>query len=244
VYDNRLKRRTIMTITTVTLALGFGVTAAPAASAVATTTAGAASSTCTVKASLPSRIVINRSTTKVPSTLSGCDGILDSADVSLYGASGVLDSAWWLAGESRTQYLNIYDWDVQPGTYRYIDGGGYANDYHDAIRWAYTSAVIKYGASIVITPNRANGATSIPVSVKRYDPDAYTNNGYVPFTSKLVAIYSATSAKGPWTKVGTVRTNSSGKATLKIRTSAARYYRAATSDSGMVFGTKSAIRRG
>jgi len=185
--------------------------------------------------------VVNRGTTVVPVTLSGCSGTLDYAYASLYGASGVLDMLWWEG--TRTDYLHVYDWDVRPGTYRFTDGGGYTKNY-DGIGWSYTSTVIKYGATISVSPTRSNGVTSIPVTVKRYDPNEYSNNGLVPFTGKLVAVYSSTSATGPWSKVGVITTSSAGKATLKIKTSGARYYRAVTSDSAKVFGTKSAVRRG
>jgi hypothetical protein len=226
---HRITRRAVSLLAVLAATLGITAISAPAASA-----AGVA---CTVKANLPSRIVINRSTTTVKVPLTGCNGSFEYADARVSGGSGMLD--YLLYDNTRTAYLTVYDWDVQPGTYRTTDGWGYTHSASD-IGWAYTSTVIKFGASITVSPKRFNGVATVPVAVKRYDGNA---GGYVPFAAKLVAIYSAPSSVGPWKKVGVVRTNSSGKGTLSYHSSSLRYYQARTSDSTKVFGTKSAVRK-
>ena len=215
------------------LIVGVGVAPSAAALTVVETRTAAAAGFCTVTAKLPARIAIDRWNKIVPVTLSGCEGRLDWAYADLDGPAGSIDFLSW--DGTRTEHANIYDWDVKPGVYRTIDGGGYTADY-DSIGWKYTATTIKFASTMGITAKRTAGTATVSVLIKRYDAGS---SRLIPYANRVVGIQSASSPHGPWTTVGYAKASAAGRATLNIRATGAKYYRGWTGDSGSFFGTTS-----
>ena len=66
------------------------------------------------------------------------------------------------------EVLKDINWEVKPGVYRTIDGGGYTADYY-SIGWKYTATTIKFASSMGITAKRTADTATVSVLIKRYD---------------------------------------------------------------------------
>ncbi|MTD14672.1 hypothetical protein GIS00_12035 [Nakamurella sp. YIM 132087] len=86
----------------------------------------------------------------VPVTLSGCEGYFEYAAADLYVPAGTIDFLFW--DGVRTEYADIYDWEIRPGVYSTADGNGYAHD--RTLRWQYTNSTIKTPTPPSSSPDR------------------------------------------------------------------------------------------
>jgi hypothetical protein len=191
------------------LAAGFGVAALAllpgTSAATAAETSAAAAETCAVKADLPSQIAIDREDVQVNVHLSGCEGGLDWAAASVYGADGTIGTLYWDSDGNRGQYLDVWSLTT-PGTYRTVSGNGEALT-ANSVTWTYDRTVIKYKTRAHLATSRSGHRVTFSGHATRYQPYV----GYVNTVKRYVSIQVRSSATAPWHTIRHLRTDSSGR---------------------------------
>lgn len=202
-----------------------------------TVAAAAAAAPCTVTANLPARISIDRPDKVVPVYLAGCAGRLSFASAQLYGASGTIDYLLW--DGSRTDYLDLYDWNTKPGVYQTTAGDGYDTE-DEPVAWHYTATTIKFAGLAGIAASRSGTTTVVTVAAKRYDA---ASSGYVGYPYLVMGIQTASTASGPWRVATYVRVGAGSRATVGVAAAPGQYYRSYFGDGPSFFGATSAVVR-
>lgn len=202
--------------------------------AIATSGPAHAAGVCTVRAHFASRIAITADNVKVGATLTGCNGTFEYASADFYGAEGTDDIL--IFDQVRTAYADLYSWNVRPGTHRTIDGWGYQHD-STSIAWQYTSAVVKFGQRMSVGTSRSGSVVTITGTVAQFK----AFDGYRGIGGKVVTLQQHTSSG--WVSLGSVRSNSTGRATFHRTLATAAYYRLITPDTAGCFSATSAQSR-
>jgi hypothetical protein len=209
----------------------------------ATTDSSSAASTCTLKASLPSKVVINKSSVTFYSTLSGSGncrpvrGEFYGANAYFDGPDGIEDLPYWdnLGDKYR---FDFYAYVGNPGTYRLEDGDAliWTADYDEVpVRWTSTKTSIRYGSKLSVATKRNGRKVTISGTAKKYtwlaDYRAYKTTVYLQRRSKGSKTYKA---------YKTLKSNSSGKVSYSYNTKSKYYYRLVIKNTAGVWGSTTA----
>lgn len=228
-------RRTIAGVAIATTA-AIGIVAS-------TTDPAAAVSSCTLKGSLPSKVVINKSNVTFYSTLSGSGNCKpvggEFADASAYfdGPDGTADYAFWDAVGDKYRF-DIWAWQGHPGTYALRDGDAliWDADYNDVpIRWTTTKTVIRYASLLSVATQRSGRKVTISGTAKKYT----AFDGYGAYKTTVYLQRRAKSTK-TYRTIKTLKSSSSGKISYSYSTTSRYFYRLVIKDSSSVWGATSA----
>lgn len=205
----------------------------PTAAQAAPARAAAGSPPCTVRATLPARIVVDDDFPAVTVGLTGCAGTLESASAHLMGPSGDLDMLSW--DTDRSTATMFYAGQIKPGVHALREGGGYTTDFAE-IGWKYTSTTIKFGTRTSAAAHRGTAGTTVSVAARRYVVGA----GYVGYPNRIVSVQFAATSAGPWRTVATVRVGAAGTGSVTVPWRGA-VVRAVLADTPSFFGATSPV---
>lgn len=202
-------------------------------------TPAAATAACTLKGSLPSKVVINKSNVTFYSTLRGSGnckpsgGEFDGADAYLDGPNGTEDIPMW-DSIGQTYRFDFYAYEGHPGTYTLRDGEAFiwTADY-DAVPvyWTSTKTSIRYGSKASVATTRSGRRVTISGTAKRYT----TYEGYKPYKT-TVYLQRRTKSSKTYKAYKTLKTNASGKVSYSYNNRARYYYRLVIKDTAGVWG--------
>lgn len=211
-------------LTGVALASALTLGSVPAALAQPTTAATPQpASSCAASISMPSKVVIDRSYREVKVTLKDpCKRISGSAYSYLYGKDGI-EEVFLFSGGSRTEYWDVYDWSVTPGTFKTRDSSARDKNYKPV--WVKeTSTKAKYGTKSSLSTSRSGSKVTFSVSSTAYSP---TYEAYRPWTAKKAVIQKKVGSE--WRYFRTVPL-SGGKGKISATASAKATYRVSVTE--------------
>lgn len=115
---------------------------------------------------------------------------------------------------------SYYD-DEPTGTYAITPNGARSTDQED-VPQNTRRTVVRMDSRLVLAGHRAGGATTLSATLRRYLPSA---NGFRPWSSRRVALFSRTCGTCAWHRVAVRSTARLGVATFRLRTHGVREYR-------------------
>lgn len=223
---------------------GTAIAVMTAAGLVASSTdTASATSSCTLKGSLPSKVVINKSNVTFYSTLSGTGNCRPSggefygADAYFDGPNGTEDFPMWDSVGQRYRF-DFYAFEGHPGTYRLQDGEAliWTADYDEVpVYWTSTRTSIRYGSKVSVATARSGRKVTISGTAKKYT--AY--EGYKAYKT-TVYLQRRTRSSKTYKAYKTLKSSSSGRISYSYNNKAKYYYRLVIKDASGVWGTSSA----
>lgn len=205
----------------------------------AQTTQAAATSACTLKASLPSKVVINKSNVTFYSKLSGSGnckpsgGEFDGADAYFDGPNGTENFPMW-DRIGQAYRFDFYAYEGHPGTYTLRDGEAmiWTADYDEVpVHWTSTKTSIRYASKISLATKRSGRKVTISGTAKKY-------TAYEGYKAYKTTVYLQRRAKGSkaYKAYKTLKTNSSGKVSYSYNNKKRYHYRLVIKNAAGVWG--------
>jgi hypothetical protein len=193
-------------------AVGLSPTAAPAQAA----------GSCGV--TVPSRIVMNAPYKKVPVTY-GYDCLDSQADATwqlTHTYHGAEDLFWYdySAGDDRSDYFELYDWD-HLGSYTIDPLGAYSPDYSD-VRQNAPVATVKLGTRVALEVTRAGGRAYFRTTTSAYSP---ARDAFSRYPNAKVAVQYKSCAACAWTTLRTGYTDSAAAWTFNVASTRSSWFR-------------------
>jgi hypothetical protein len=190
----------------------------------------AAAAGCSVRADMPARVSVRYPVQKFAIPLSGCAGVLSWAGADIY-RTGDLQPGLFYDG-TRTDYWDVYDFNVHPGNYCTTDGSG-ATTAGDPITWSYDCTALKFATSAGLSVARSGSRVTLGLAVWRYDS---ASESFVRYAGATVTLQHRIPGSANWSTLGTVKLNAAGRATVVKTAGARRDYRILVSDTGSFWG--------
>lgn len=200
-------------------------------------TSAEAAGTCSI--SVPSKVAIESPYKKITASLgSGCasNGVVDASWDLVHRYYGIED--FFIFGPNTSDSIGFYDFQ-RMGTYDVEGDYAYTYEYDDVAQRDSTM-VIRFGSRLSMTSSRSGSYVTLKAAARRYSP---TYERFAYWKNKSVKVQYRT-AGGSWTTVKTVKTNSKGAISVKLKASSKRTYRAVTADQTNSWGrTSNTVRR-
>lgn len=200
-------------------------------------TSAEAAGSCSI--SVPSKVSIESPYKKIKGTLGrncGSSGVeYASWDVihRYYGPNNI-----FIFDETTTDTIGFYDFEDM-GTYD-VEGSYAYDDNYDDVAQRDSTMVIRLGSRLNMTSSRSGSYVTLKAAARRYSP---TYERFAYWKSKPVKVQYRTSS-GSWKTLKTVKTNSKGAISVKLKASSTRTYRAVTADQTNSWGrTSNTVRR-
>jgi hypothetical protein len=190
----------------------------------------AAAASCSVRADMPARVSVRYPVQKFAVPLSGCAGLLSIAGADVYKTGDIDD--FLLYDGSRTDYWDVYDFDVSPGTYCTTDGDGLTTT-GEPIAWTYDCSPLKFATSAGLTVARSGSRVTLGLAVWRYDS---ASESFVRYAGATVTLQHRIPGSTNWSTLGAVKLNAGGRATVVKTAGARRDYRIVVADTGSFWG--------
>jgi hypothetical protein len=190
----------------------------------------AAAASCTVRADMPARVSVRYPVQKFAVPLSGCAGLLSIAGADVYKTGDIDD--FLLYNGSRTDYWDVYDFDVSPGTYCTTDGDGITTG-GEPIAWTYDCTPLKFATSAGLSVSRKGANVTLSLAVWRYDS---ASESFIRYAGATVTIQHRVPGSTYWSTLGTAKMNAAGRASLVKSAPARRDYRIVLSDTASFWG--------
>lgn len=211
-----------------TLGSSTGAIAAPVHNA-------AAPPRCTVTMHVQSKIIIAKSTTNVPVTLTGCTNRLYNSSAQVLDPHKKFWGPLYFTNAHR-KYNAVFNVSDAPplGTYRFQGVSGQTTDVPpQQIIWGNEpKSILKLGTRTSVGTARHGSKVTISVLVQHY-----SGHGWVRYAHKQVGFQVL--SHGKWKTIGFGKTNSTGRAGLTHTARTAAYYRAFITSTGSYWGSSS-----
>lgn len=212
--SRRFLRRTLPAFAAV---LALGVTGLPAATAAHSASQPAKS--CAVSISLPSKVVVDRYYREHKVTLNDPCKRVAYAGSELFGSKTGWEDSFVFEGSRRTDYWDVYDWAITPGTYKTRDSQAFDKDF-EPISVKESSTKVKYGSRADLSTSRSGNKVTFSVDVKAYSPSYET---FRPWTASKVVVQKKVGSTWTWFRTvpmkggkGTVSATAKSKATYRV----------------------------